>query len=274
MAELTRRDMIAGGAFATAAVAAAGILGTKASTALAANERVDGEGRNIGWCDTQVSDGLLETPFGEVVDSWFSYSWSYSADFAPQPERDHVLIIVSSPTIGGNGDTLAATVAEEIGDAADVETIYLRDLFISPLMTLNDVPPVSQTNTQHDGMATVIAALHRANVVVGIAPTYYNNIDARMMTMLTRLWSAAWKNPDYVWGPTKRTAVMLTCTGTNADWLKTEVRGIFTMADMAILSPEYKAEVFNGCGSTTAVADNDEYLETARALARWAIRAE
>ena len=30
----------------------------------------------------------------------------------------------------------------------------------------------------------------------------------------------AWKNPDYVWGPTKRTAVMLTCTGTNPNYLK------------------------------------------------------
>ena len=141
-------------------------------------------------------------------------------------------------------------------------------------MSLNGVPPVSQTNTQQDGMQVVIDALHRSNIVVGVAPTYYNNIDARMMTMLTRLWSACWTNPDYVWGPTKRTAVALTCTGTNPDYLKTCCRGIFTMADMSILSPEYKVEVFTGCGSPQTVANNDEYLETARSLARWAIRAE
>ena len=46
------------------------------------------------------------------------------------------------------------------------------------------------------------------------------------------------------------------------------------MADMSILSPEYKVEVFTGCGSPQTVANNDEYLETARSLARWAIRAE
>ena len=142
----------------------------------------------------------MDIPFGELVDSWFQYSWSYSAQFEEQPERNHVCIIVSSATVGGNGDTLASTIAEEIDDAADVETIHLRDLFISPLMSLNGVPPVSQTNTQQDGMQVVIDALHRSNIVVGVAPTYYNNIDARMMTMLTRLWSACWTNPETTFG--------------------------------------------------------------------------
>ncbi len=75
-------------------------------------------------------------------------------------------------------------------------------------------------------------------------------------------------------GPTKRTAVMLTCTGTQPDYLKTIVRGTFTMADMSFLSPEYKTEVFPGYGTPQSVANNDDYIATARALARWAIRAE
>ena len=83
-----------------------------------------------------------------------------------------------------------------------------------------------------------------------------------------------WKNPNYVWGPTKRVAVMLTCTGTKADYLKTVCRGIFSMADMSILTPEWKAEVFNGCGAPTSFENNDEYIETARSMARWAIHAE
>ena len=272
MAEITRRDAIAGGA---AALAAAGVAMSGIGQALAANERVTEAGFNAGWGDTELTDpAILETPFGEVVDNWFQYTWSYAAGFEGQPERDHVCVIVSSPAVGGNGDTLAQTVVDEIGDAADVEVIYLRELQISPLMTLGETLPVSQTTLMHDGMDAVIAALHRANVVIGIAPTYYNSIDYRMMNMLTRLWNSPWKDPDYVWGPTKRTAVMLTCTGTRPDWLKTSVRGIFTMADMSILSPEYKCEVFPSCGAPTTVANNDEYLETARAMARWAIRAE
>lgn len=274
MAEITRRDMIAGGAIAASALAGAGILASTPKPALAAHERLTEAGANAGWGDMTLSDGLLDTPFGEAVDSWFNYSWSYTAEFEPDPDRDHVTIIVSSATVDGNGDTLAQTAVDEIGDAADVEVIHLRDLFISPLMTMNGVPPVEQTNTQLDGMQTVIDALHRANIVIAVAPTYYNNIDARMMTAMTRLWGACWQNPDYQWGPVKRTALMLTCTGTSPDWLKTEVRGIFTMADMSILSPEYNCEVFSSCGSPQTVANNDEYLERARALARWAIRAE
>ena len=270
MAEITRRSAIAGGAVALAAAAVAG-----AGTALAANERLDGPGFNAGWGDTELTDPtILDTPYGEVIDNWFQYGWSYGAEFAEQPERDHVCVIVSSPAVGGNGDTLAETVVDEIGDAADVEVIHLRELQISPLMTIGADTPVVQTQLMHDGMDTVIAALHRSNIVIGIAPTYYNSIDYRMMNMLTRLWNSPWKDPDYQWGPTKRTAVMLTCTGTKPDFLKTCCRGIFTMADLSIISPEYKCEVFPSCGAPTTVANNDEYLETARAMARWAIRAE
>ncbi|MEG0505576.1 MAG: hypothetical protein RR547_13090, partial [Raoultibacter sp.] len=93
----------------------------------------------------------------------------------------------------------------------------------------------------------------------------------RMMQMITRTWSPCWKNPGYAYGPAKRTGVLLTCTGTKADWLKTQVRGIFTMADLSIISPEYRAEVFNGCGTPDTIAKTEEYLETTRDLARWAI---
>ena len=271
MAELTRREMVAGGAVA-AAVAGAAIA---AKPAFAANERVDGPGFNAGWGDTELTDpAILDTPFGQVVDDWFQYTWSYSAEFEPQPERDHVLVIVSSGAVGGNGDHIAEVVVDEIGDAADVETIYLRDLQINQLMTWGDVLPVMQEEGNKDGMVQLIEALHRSNVVVAIAPTYYNNPDARLMLAITRLWSMCWKNPNYVWGPTKRVAVMLTCTGTKADYLKTVCRGIFSMADMSILTPEWKAEVFNGCGAPTSFENNDEYIETARSMARWAIHAE
>ena len=272
MAELTRREMVAGGAVAAAAVAGAAL---SAQPAFAANERVSEPGFNAGWGDTVLNDpAILDQPFGEVVDNWFQYGWSYTAEFAPQPERDHVLVIVSSGAVGGNGDHIAEVVLDEIGDAADVETIYLRDLQINQLMTFGDVLPVEQTEGNKDGMVQLIEALHRSNVVVAIAPTYYNNPDARLMLAITRLWSMCWKNPDYVWGPTKRVAVMLTCTGTQADYLKTVCRGIFSMADMSILTPEWKAEVFNGMGAPTSFENNDEYIETARSMARWAIRAE
>ncbi len=269
---ISRRNLVIGGAMAAAAAGVAGAGGT--SVALASHERAEGSGENAGWGDTELSDGLLDTPFGEVVDNWFQYPWSYTAEFAPQPDRDHVTILVSSSTIGGNGETLAGIAADEIGDAADVETVFLRDLMINPIMTINGQPPVEQTSTVQDGITTVIDALKRANIVIAIAPTYYNNPDGRMMSALTRLWSACWTNPEYQWRPTKRTAVMLTCTGSQPDYLKTVVRGIFTMADMSILSPEYKTEVFTGCGTPQSVQNNDDHIQAARALARWAIRAE
>lgn len=112
MAELTRRNMIAGSALAVAGLAAGDIA---AKPALAASERVSEPGFNAGWGDTEVDQEVLDTPFGELVDSCFNYSWSYTAEFEPQPERDHVLVITSSAAIGGNGDHIAQTVVDEIG---------------------------------------------------------------------------------------------------------------------------------------------------------------
>lgn len=110
--------------------------------------------------------------------------------------------------------------------------------------------------------------------VIAIAPTYFNNVHGRMMDAITRTWMPCWRNDSYQYGPVKRAGVMLTCTGAPADYLKTVTRAFFTMADPSIISPEYRTEVFNGCGTPDTVASTPEFLETARSLVRWAIRAE
>lgn len=268
----------ASAAESSSSIASAASGGTAAATSSegtgTGSVRVSEPGFNAGWGDTTIED-YGGSSFDDVVDGWFQYDWSYEREFAEGPaegEPKHVTIIVSSPTVGGNGDTLAQTVADEIGDAAEVEVVYLRNLSISPLQQIGGEPPVSSITTQVDGMGTVIAALHRASVVIAVAPTYYNSIDARMMTMISRTWSPTWRNPNYEFGPKKRTGVLLTCTGAPADYLKTSVRAIFTMADLSIISPEYRAEVFSGCGTPDTCANTEEYLELARDVARWSIQ--
>lgn len=235
--------------------------------------RGEGEGFNAGWGSTTTEDYSGQN-FEDVLDSWFSYDWNYTREFEAPLDRHHVCVLVSSATIGGNGDTLADVVVDEIGDQADVEVIHLRNLLINPVMQIGSEPPVSSTTTVMDGMETVIAALHRADTVIAIAPTYFNNVHGRLMDTITRTWMPCWRNDNYQYGPVKRTGVMLTCTGCPADYLKTVTRAFFTMADLSIISPEYRTEVFNGCGSPDTIANTDEFQETARSLARWAIRAE
>ncbi|MEG0324002.1 MAG: twin-arginine translocation signal domain-containing protein, partial [Raoultibacter sp.] len=207
---ISRRDMIKGAALAAASVGMAGIVtgcqpqsptssGTSspssgnssssssssagaasgaASASSAAKSsgegsvRVDGPGYNAGWGDTVIEDYSGQS-FEDVIDGWFEYDWSYEREFAPGPaegEKKHVTVVVSSPTVGGNGDTLAQTVVEEIGESAEVEVVYLRNLAISPLQQFGSEPPVTSIGTQVDGMDNVIAALNRASVVIAIAP--------------------------------------------------------------------------------------------------------
>ena len=307
---ISRRDMLKGAAVAAAALGVAGLATgcapqtaaetpAAASAASASNEtaggssmastqgtsaqaestggygftRNDGAGFNAGWGDTTIEDYSGKS-FDEVLDGWFNYDWNYTREFAEPLDRPHVCVLVSSATVGGNGDTLAQTVVDEIGDAADVEVVHLRNLLINPVMQIGSEPPVSSTTTVIDGMDTVIQALHRADTVIAIAPTYFNNVHGRMMDTITRTWMPCWRNDSYAYGPVKRTGVMLTCTGAPADYLKTVTRAFFTMADLSIISPEYRTEVFNGCGTPDTVANTPEFLETARSLARWAIRAE
>lgn len=308
---ISRRDMLKGAAVAAAALGVAGMAAgcapqaapaaaaggaeggsgaaaSTGSTSMASTQgtstqaesagghgftRNDGEGFNAKWGSTTVGDYSGQS-FDEVLDGWFNYDWNYTREFEAPLDRHHVCVLVSSATVGGNGDTLAQTVVDEIGDAADVEVVYLRNLLINPVMQIGSEPPVSSTTTPIDGMDVVIQALHRADTVIAIAPTYFNNVHGRLMDTITRTWMPCWRNDSYQYGPVKRTGVMLTCTGCPADYLKTVTRAFFTMADLSIISPEYRTEVFNGCGTPDTVAKTDEFLETARSLARWAIRAE
>lgn len=305
--EISRRDMLKGAAMTAAALGVASLAAgcapqpaaessgkaassgaAAASTSMASTQgtstqaestgghgftRNDGEGFNAKWGDTTIEDYSGQN-FEDVLDGWFNYDWNYTRDFAEPLERHHVTVLVSSATVGGNGDTLAQTVVDEIGDQADVEVVYLRNLLINPVMQIGSEPPVSSTTTPIDGMDVVIQALHRADTVIAIAPTYFNNVHGRLMDTITRTWMPCWRNDSYEYGPVKRTGVMLTCTGCPADYLKTVTRAFFTMADLSIISPEHRTEVFNGCGTPDTVASTEEYLETARSLARWAIRAD
>ncbi len=283
MENMSRRDMLKGAVAAAAAVGVAGIASTYAPEIAEAipyaeedthgTTRNDGPGFNAGWGDSTIED-YSGMSFDEVIDSWFNYDWNYSREFEEPLERHRVCILDDSASIGGNGDTLVDIVVDEIGDQADVEVIYLRNLNIGPVMQIGQEPPVLQRTTYADGLETVVEALHKADTVIAVAPTYFNNIHGRLMETITRTWSPCWKNDSYQYGPVKRTGVMLTCTGCPPDYLKTVTRAFFTMADLSIISPEYRTEVFPGCGAPDTVLNKEEYQEQARALARWAIRAE
>lgn len=248
METITRRSMLAG-----AAAAAAGAF---ASTALA---------------DEAASDSRIID-----LDEVFDYGIPEGTVLRPAEdpsgaELKPVVVINSSATIGGNGDTLADTVCAELEGKAEVTRFNLRNMRVEFVTQHGDVPPVDETGTDQDAMAEIIPAVHRAEAIVCICPTIYNGIDPRMLTMLSRFWQPTWNNADWQLGPMKRLGALVTCTGSKPEWLKASVESYVTLPDVSCSVSETRTEVFTMCSTPTTCAEDEEILETARDVARWVI---
>lgn len=210
----------------------------------------------------------------EDIPEMFKYDIAPGQKVAEPPSGDpmkNVLVIVASPTIGGNGDALGEAVCAELEDVANVECLHLRDLHIGQVTQHGDVPPVSDITTDHDAMDIVIPAIHKAEGIVLVCPTIYNIADPRTLTMISRLWQPTWSNADYQLGPEKRVGALLTCTGSNEEWLKLFVQSYVTLPDIECSVSDYRTEVFRACYTPSTCANDPDALERARDVARWVI---
>lgn len=183
----------------------------------------------------------------------------------------NVLLITSSPTVGGNGDAIidaARTVMEKAG--CSITRIDIRDKEIEPCKACFGCA-VDGVCVQSDDMAEVIDALHDADVIIAEAPVYYNCMAAQALTPINRLFSTyAYK--AYKIGPKKRVGIMLTCGGSSPEELKAHVRGILDLPSLSRSISAYRVEVFPGCGSSSTCSESKAYMDTAAELASWSLK--
>lgn len=249
MESISRRSVI-GGAFATMAAAAVAV------PALADEAPADANMINLDeMFDYGIPEGTVLRPAEEPS----------GAELKP------VVVIDSSATIGGNGDTLADAVCAELEGKAQVTRFNLRNMQIGFVTQHGDVAPVNAIDTDQDAMTEIIPAIHEAEAIVCICPTIYNGIDPRVLTMLSRFWQPTWNNADWQLGPMKRLGALITCTGSKPEWLKASVESYVTLPDVSCSVSETRTEVFPMCSTPTTCAETEEFLETARDVARWVI---
>lgn len=254
MIELTRRDMVAG---ALAAGAALGLAGAA---------RAD-----------EPSAGVDQDAYAAVEASFMAHGvdkttegLKHAPDYDPSAERD-IVIINASNTVGGNGDTIAQAIADQIGDAAKVTRFDLRNMNINYVTQHGSLPPAQDVTSDGDSMAEVIPAIHNATGLVFIFTTLYSTIDPRTLTLISRLWQPTWSNPDWELGMQKRVAVIGTCTGSPREWLTLNVKAILDLPDVLQSVADSRVDILNGCGTPDVVATTPEYLQTARDAADWVI---
>lgn len=255
MEEVSRRDVLAGS-----------VLAGAAALAVAAHP---------AFADTAED----HDPFAEVEAACFDYGVDKETPgikHAPEPGADvekSVVIINASATIGGNGDTMAQTIQDDLGDSVKVTRFDLRNYVIAPVTQHGDVPPVSDvTNMDRDAMTDlVIPAIHEATALVFLFPTIYNTIDARTLALIGRLWQPTWSNPDWELGYQKRVAVIGTCTGSSPEWLTLNVNALLTLPDVLQSVADSRIDIFPGCSSPDSVANDDEKLAVVHDVAEWVV---
>lgn len=181
-----------------------------------------------------------------------------------------ILFLTSTPTVGGNGDALIAAAAEEAEkNGAEVQRIDIREKQIG---FCHGCYGCASTGVcvQKDDFTGILKLAHEADAIISEAPIYYNCMAAQMITVINRL-CCTFAYKAYQIGSEKKVGIFLTCTGSEPEEMKRHVKNILTLPSLNRAISEYKTEVFTECGSRFVCHDREDYLERAKAIARWAI---
>ena len=185
-------------------------------------------------------------------------------------EMKKILLLTSSPTVGGNGDTLISTAAAEAEKCgAEIRVINIREKHINFCKACYGCAKTGVC-VQNDDFMGILHLVHEADAIIAEAPIYYNCMAAQMITAINRL-CCTFACKTYQVGPKKRVGILLTCTGSEPDEMKRHVKNILTLPSVSRAISEYRTEVFVKCSSHSTCRGREDYLEWARDVARWAL---
>lgn len=184
----------------------------------------------------------------------------------------NILLLTTTPTAGGNGDALIAAAKEEAEkNGAEIHLVNIREKQIGFCRACYGCAETGVC-VQKDDFMDILHLAHEADVIIAEAPVYYNCMAAQMMTVINRL-CCTFACKSYQIGPKKRVGIFLTCSGSDPEEMKRHVRNIVTLPSVSRTISDYRTEVFTNCNSTSTCQDTLEYLERAKAVARWALEA-
>lgn len=184
----------------------------------------------------------------------------------------NILFLTTSPTVGGNGDTLIDTAIEEAkAHEVKVHIVHVRDKKIGFCRACYGCAETGVC-VQKDDFMDILCLAHEADAIIAEAPIYYNCMAAQMMTVINRL-CCTFACKTYHVGPKKRVGMFLTCTGSELEEMKRHVKNILTLPSVSRAISQYRTEVFTQCVSDSICHDRPDYLERARKIVRWAVEA-
>lgn len=173
-----------------------------------------------------------------------------------------VLFITTSPTVGGNGDT----VMQEAMDSAKkagvvVKRIDIRDKNINECKACN-LCLSSALCSQKDDMYEVLEQIQESDSIVASVPIYFNLPNAQSITLLNRLFVTC--TPTYKSTKRKKLGIMITCGGSNPEKMKEIVENAICFFPQIT---DKQIAVFNGCSSEEEhYKKTPEFLEIAKRM--------
>lgn len=103
-----------------------------------------------------------------------------------------ILVITGSPRRGANTETMAAAFAEGARVAGHtVTTVKLSETKVAPCLACEYCFAHGGVCVQRDGMAGILAAVDKADMVVFASPIYYFGLSAQMSAAIDRLYARA-----------------------------------------------------------------------------------
>lgn len=180
-----------------------------------------------------------------------------------------ILFLTTTPTVGGNGDSLIEAAMEEAKTCeASVRLIRIREKQVGFCQACYGCAKTGVCK-QKDDFMDILHLAHEADAIIAEAPIYYNCMAAQMMTVINRL-CCTFACKTYQIGPKKRVGMLLTCTGSDPEEMKRHVKNILTLPSISRSILKYRTEVFTKCVSDSTCRDSQNYLERAKEIARWA----
>lgn len=179
------------------------------------------------------------------------------------------ILLCSSPRKGGNTDLMADAFAEGAQAAgAEIEKVYLDDLFIRPIAEVGDDPPMRVDLRQDDDMPRLLEQVLAADVVLFAAPVFWQGPPAQLKCFVDR-WSCYWGTDwfkDAMRGKIFAVVTAHAAPGDEAKWVFEPVK---VWADF--LGARYAGGVSFQGRDKGAVAGHQDILDQCRELGHTAV---
>lgn len=182
-----------------------------------------------------------------------------------------VIIVNSSPRIGGNSDAIANKLSKELKDA-EIEMFTLREKNVNPCHGCNACKGKDKAScVQKDDMGALISKIDDCDALILLSPVYFGQVNGPAKNFIDRTY--CFFDPSKPAGNNassrgKKGALIFCCGAGPADAYKKIAEG-YTKSFSNFGVDESKVVVCGGVNEKGSVSSNPDYMNAVSEIASW-----